>query len=75
MDSEDDLGEALETEMNRRVVNWGNVRRLCEEIDRQRKQADSVAKRLLGVPIFPDNAAMYDSVLKAMTIAGKMYGN
>jgi hypothetical protein len=48
MQPEKDLAEALETAMGKTHVNWSDVRRLCEEIDRQRKQADAVAKRLLG---------------------------
>jgi hypothetical protein len=49
MSTETDLAEALETAMGKTRVNWGDVRRLCEEIDRQRKQSEAVAKRLLGV--------------------------
>jgi hypothetical protein len=43
-----DLNQALRDAMTKTNVNWGHVRRLCEEIDRQRKQAELVAKRLMG---------------------------
>jgi hypothetical protein len=48
MQPEKYLAEALETALGKTAVNWGDVRRLCEEIDRQRKQAEIVANRLLG---------------------------
>lgn len=48
MSTDTDLGEALRDAMGKTNVNWGHVRRLCEEIDRQKKQAALVAKRLMG---------------------------
>lgn len=48
MSGETDLGKELEDAMGKTNVNWGHVRRVCEEIDRQRKQAGFVAKRLMG---------------------------
>jgi hypothetical protein len=48
MSTDTDLAEALETAMGKTRVNWADVRQLCEEIDRQRKQADAVAARLMG---------------------------
>jgi hypothetical protein len=45
---ENDLYKELEAAMCKTSVNWGHVRRLCEEIDRQCKQAELVADRLMG---------------------------